>query len=356
MSPPPREGQPSRRKDGSLDRTRLARVIHAFRGKRVLVVADLVADEFLSGRVERVSREAPVLILRYDGTDVRLGGGANAVHNIRTLGGTPVPVGVLGRDEHGRRLRALLREKAIPAASVVTDAAYVTPVKTRILGGGAHSTKQQVVRIDKVTRLADRSPARRAVLQALRRFDGRVDAVLVSDYGFGLVDRQVVGAAIALARRRRVPVTVDSRFALLHFRGMTAVTPNEPEVEAALGVTIGHDRTRLEAAGRTLLRRLGARAVLITRGSDGMALFEPGRPPLHVPIYGSDQVADVTGAGDTVIATFTLALAAGATPAEASLLANYAGGIVVMKQGTATVSAAELGRAVEEDLAAGAPA
>ena len=166
--------------------------------------------------------------------------------------------------------------------------------------------------------------------------------MLVSDYGLGLVTPGLVRAAIAFARRRRVPVTVDSRHGLLAFRGMTAVTPNEPEVEAALGIRIGHDRRRLEAAGRTLLRRLGAAAVLITRGSDGMALFERGRPPLHLPIHGTDQVADVTGAGDTVIATFTLALAAGATPAEASRLANYAGGIVVMKRGTATVSAQEL--------------
>jgi rfaE bifunctional protein kinase chain/domain len=174
--------------------------------------------------------------------------------------------------------------------------------------------------------------------------------VLVSDYGLGLLDPRLVRAAIAFARRRRVPVTVDSRHSLLAFRGMTAVTPNEPEVEAALGVRIGHDRARLEAAGRTLLRRLGAQAVLITRGSDGMALFAPARRPLHIPIYGSDQVADVTGAGDTVIATFTLALAAGATPAEASLLANYAGGIVVMKRGTATVSAQELHAACASPL------
>jgi rfaE bifunctional protein kinase chain/domain len=176
-----------------------------------------------------------------------------------------------------------------------------------------------------------------------------VDAVLVSDYGFGLLTPTVVRAAIAFARRRRVPVTVDSRHGLLSFHGMTAVTPNEPEVEEALGVTIGHDRRRLESAGRRMLRRLGARAVLVTRGSDGMALFESGQPTVHIPIHGSDQVADVTGAGDTVIATFTLALAAGATPAEAARLANYAGGIVVMKRGTATVSRAELKSAVGSD-------
>jgi len=328
---------------------RLRAIVGSFRGRRLLVLADLVADEFLYGRAQRVSREAPVLILQYDGTDIRLGGGANAAHNIRTLGGSALPVGVLGRDEPGRRMRALMRETGIPVRRVVSDAAYVTPVKTRILAGGLHSTKQQMVRIDKATRLAERSPARRAVLAALRSVRERVDAVLVSDYGFGLLTPDLVQAAVAFARRRRVPVTVDSRFALLGFRGMTAVTPNEPEVEAALGITIGNDRRRLESAGRTLLRRLGVQACLITRGSDGMALFEPGRPTLHVPVYGTDQVADVTGAGDTVIATFTLALAAGASPAEASLLANYAGGIVVMKRGTATVSAAELDAAVTSD-------
>ena len=333
----------------------LEAVVARFKRRRLLVLADIVADEFLYGSVQRVSREAPVLILEYDGTDVRLGGGANAVHNIHTLGGRPVPMGVVGGDEHGRRLRALLREIGIPARGVAIDRDYVTPVKTRILGGGTHATKQQMVRIDKRTRLAAGSAARRAVLAAVRSYAGPLDGVLVSDYGFGLLTPALVEAGIALARRRRVPVTVDSRYALLSFRGMTAVMPNEPEVEAALGITIGHDRRRLESAGRSLLRRMKVGAVLITRGSDGMALFEPGRATVHIPIYGSDQVADVTGAGDTVIATFTLALAAGASPLEASLLANYAGGIVVMKRGTATVSAAELRRAVASDPAPGVP-
>jgi rfaE bifunctional protein kinase chain/domain len=317
-------------------RERLLEVVRAFAGRRVLVVADLVADEFAYGRVQRVSREAPVLILQHDTTDLRLGGGANAVHNIRTLGGAP-----------GRDVRRLLRLKGITAAHVLTDKGYPTPVKTRILAGSLHSSRQQIVRMDRTSALPARSAARAALVGQLRSFQGPLDGVLVSDYGFGLLTPEVVGAAVALARRRRVPVTVDSRFDMLRFRGMTAVTPNEPEVEAALGVTIGLDRMRLEAAGRTLIRRLKTQAVLITRGRDGMALFEPGRAPLHIPIHGTDQVADVTGAGDTVIATFTLALAAGARPAEAAHLANYAGGIVVMKHATATVSADELAAAVE---------
>jgi rfaE bifunctional protein kinase chain/domain len=331
-----------------MDAKHLEFLVRRLAGRRVLVLADLVADEFVSGRVERISREAPVLILKHDATDVRLGGGANAVHNIRTLGGRPLPFGVLGRDEHGRRLRTLLREKGITTKGVLAAAGYPTPVKSRILAGRAHSTKQQIVRLDRHALLPPRSAARRAVERALRRFRGPVDGVLVSDYGFGLLDAALVRAAVAFARKRKIPVTVDSRFGLLRFRGMTAVTPNEPEVEEALGITIGHDRRRLEAAGRTLLQRLGCRAVLITRGSDGMALFEPGKAPLHIPIHGTDEVADVTGAGDTVIATFTLALAAGAAPAEAARLANCAGGIVVMKHATATVSADELAAAARE--------
>jgi rfaE bifunctional protein kinase chain/domain len=332
------------------DAVRLESLVRSFRGRRVLVLADLVADEFVYGRVERISREAPVLILRHDATDLRLGGGANAVHNIRTLGGRPLPFGVLGRDAHGRGLRRLMRAKGIDLGAVLDAAGFGTPVKTRILAGRAHSIKQQIVRLDRTAVLAAASPARTAVLRALRGYRDAVDGVLVSDYGFGLLDETLVRAAVAFARRRRIPVTVDSRFSLLRFRGMTAVTPNEPEVEEALGVTIGNDRRRLEAAGRTLLERLRCRAVLITRGGDGMALFEKGRPPLHIPIFGTDEVADVTGAGDTVIATFTLALAAGASPGEAARLANYAGGIVVMKHATATVSADELVAALREDL------
>jgi rfaE bifunctional protein kinase chain/domain len=222
-------------------------------------------------------------------------------------------------------------------------------VKTRILAGGVHSTKQQMVRIDKETHLPSRSEARRRALAHLRRLGPSADAILASDYGFGLLDSSLVQAAIRAGHTRGIPVTVDSRFDLVRFRGMTAVTPNEAEVEAALGVRIGNSGKTLELAGRRLLRRLKTSAVLITRGSDGMALFEPGRPTRHIPIHGTDEVADVTGAGDTVIATFTLALAAGASPEEASLLANVAGGIVVMKRGTATVGLSELEQAVRKD-------
>lgn len=328
-------------------RSRLLEVVDAFQGRRIAVVADLVIDEFLNGRVERISREAPVLILQFEGSDTRLGGGANAVHNIKTLGGEPIPVGFVGNDATGRALVALLKRKKIKTMGVGRAAGYGTPLKTRILGGGFHSTRQQIVRMDRTRPLSEASRrwSEGHVRKALSRI-GAVEGVLVSDYGLGLVTEEVLKLSTAFARRHKAPLTADSRHALLGLAGVTAVTPNEPEVEEALGVAIGHDMKKLERAGRALQARLRTPAVLVTRGSDGMSLFESGERPRHIPVFGSDEVADVTGAGDTVIATFTLALAAGASAFEAAHLANIAGGLVVMKRGTATVSAGELRRAI----------
>ncbi len=339
--PPVRSPLPSKK--------RLLAVVAAFQGRRIAVVADLVIDEFLNGRVERISREAPVLILQYEGSDLRLGGGANAVHNIKTLGGEPFPVGFVGNDATGRSLMALLRRKRIQTLGVGRARGYGTPLKTRILGGGFHSTRQQIVRMDRTRPLSDTEHrwSEAHVGRVLKRI-GPVDGVLVSDYGLGLVSEEVLRLSTAFARKHRAPLTADSRHALLGLAGVTAVTPNEPEVEEALDLTIGHDIRKLEKAGRTLQARLKTPAVLVTRGSDGMSLFEAGVPPRHIAVFGSDEVADVTGAGDTVIATFTLALAAGATALEAAHLANIAGGLVVMKRGTATVSARELRHAIRK--------
>ena len=231
---------------------------------------------------------------------------------------------------------------------MATEAGYTTPVKTRILAGRAHSTKQQIVRIDKATSLGRPSAARRAVLEALRAYAGPVDGVLVSDYGFGLLTPELVKAAVALARRRRVPVTVDSRFDLLRYRGMTAVTPNEPEVEAALGVTIGHDRAKLESAGRDAPgeARLPGRP-RSPGAATGWRCSRRAGPRCTSRSTARTRWRTSPGPATRSSPTFTLALAAGATPTEASRLANYAGGIVVMKHATATVSSTELhGRAI----------
>jgi rfaE bifunctional protein kinase chain/domain len=313
----------------------------------VAVIGDVNADEYVYGRVARISREAPVLILEYDSTEVVPGGGGNAANNVAALGGRALLVGVVGRDEPGRRLIDAL-ETRVDSRGVVRAAARPTPVKTRILAGGVHSAKQQVVRIDRaVTKAIDRA-SRSAFEARAVAAAAKADAVLLSDYGSGLVSTALV-AKIKAAQRKRdrtIPILVDSRYRLLDFRGLTACTPNESEVEQALDVRINDSLPVLERAGRTILERTGMQAVLVTRGGRGMALFVPDEPTVHIPIFGSDQVADVTGAGDTVMATMTLALSAGATFEGAARLANYAGGVVVMKRGTATVSDDELRAAV----------
>lgn len=321
-----------------------SRLIQRMRNARVVVVGDLIADQFISGQVSRVSREAPVLILQYSDTTIVPGGAGNAAANVAALGARVDVVGLVGRDDEGRRLLKALPSRA-NVRRVVRAGGYATTVKTRILAGGVHSAKQQVVRIDKAGPPV--TPAmRKRVQAALTRAARGADAIIVSDYGSSVVTPAMVQAALRGAGRRKPLVLVDSRYAMLSFAGMTATTPNESEVEAQLGVTIGDDLKALERAGRLLLTKTRANAVLITRGSRGMALFERGRVTEHIPIVGSDEVADVTGAGDTVIATFTLALASGASFSDAAHLANHAGGIVVMKRGTATVSRSELAASV----------
>jgi rfaE bifunctional protein kinase chain/domain len=335
-----------------VDPAQLVALVRALKRRTVAVVGDIVADEFVYGRVARVSREAPVLILEYDSTQVVPGGAGNAANNVGALGGRAALAGVVARDEPGRRLIAALH-RGVDRRWIVRAAPGTTPVKTRILAGGIHSAKQQVVRIDRgVGRRPDpavRTAFERAALDAM----ADADAVLVSDYGSGLVTPTFASRVRAALRRggHPVPILVDTRHRLLDYRGLTACTPNESEVEAALGVRINDDGRVLEKAGREVLRRTRMQAVLVTRGSRGMALFVPGAATAHLPIFGSDEIADVTGAGDTVMATMALALASGAAFEPAARLANYAGGLVVMKRGTATVSAAELEGAIAGDAA-----
>ena len=336
-------------REAPIDAGRLIRLVDAFAGRRVAVFGDLIADEFIYGEIGRVSREAPVLILNYDSTDILPGGAGNAANNVASLGGRPVIIGVAGRDEPGDRLVEAL-ERGADVRGIVRPRGYRTPTKTRILAGGVHSAKQQVVRIDRAASGPSGEVHREAIASRLLRAAGRCDAMLISDYGSGLVSPKIIAALPANGSGVRPPVFVDSRYALLRFRGMTGCTPNESEAEALLGVRIGEDLKVLERAGRELLTRTRSRGVLITRGGRGMALFEKARPTVHIPIFGSDQIADVTGAGDTVIATMTLAAAAGASFEEAARLANYAGGVVVMKRGTATVSADELRTAILSDI------
>jgi rfaE bifunctional protein kinase chain/domain len=334
---------------------RLLNLVYGFSSRRLLIVGDLIADEFIYGDVARVSREAPVLILKYDATEILPGGAGNAANNVAALGGKARLAGIVGADSEGRRLLASFH-RGVERGPVVRSKQYRTPVKTRILAGGVHAARQQVVRID---RDAD-WPLSEGVSEAFARQAASLtescDGVLLSDYGSGLVTPKLAaaiqGAVAKRARRRPIPVLVDSRYRLLDYRGLTTCTPNESEVEQATGIRISDDdlnNVALERAGRLLLKKTQMKGVLVTRGSRGMALFEPKQPTVHIPIFGAGEVADVTGAGDTVIATFGLALAAGASFYEAARLSNYAGGLVVKKRGTATVSLQELADAVERD-------
>lgn len=326
---------------------RLAALVRACRGRRVAVIGDLLADEFIYGRVERVSREAPVLILRYHHTIVVPGGAGNAAANVAALGGEVGLAALVGRDDVGRRLLKSFPTR-VSRAAILRPAGYHTPVKTRILAGGIHSAKQQVVRIDRIRSTGPTDRTRIQFLAAARRAVAAADAVIVSDYGSGLVTPALVDD-LRRRTRRDIPFLLDSRHDTLKYRGLTACTPNESEVEQMLGIEIDDDAGRLERAGRTLLKRTGMKAVVITRGSRGMAIFEPGGPTTHLPIYGSDEIADVTGAGDTVIGTLALALSTGASMRDAAALANCAAGIVVGMVGTATLSAQQLSEALGND-------
>jgi rfaE bifunctional protein kinase chain/domain len=326
---------------------RLLQRIDAMSGQPVAMLVDLVADVFITGTPKRISREAPVLILSYQGERLTPGGGANAVANVAALGGRPLPLGVVGDDPHGQGLLAELAARGVTTEGIAVRPGYRTPTKVRILGGGKHSIKQQIVRYDIEETLTLTGDERERFTRLLRSWSGVARVAILSDYGYGAVEPAML-PQVRDALGEGATLIADSRYRLGGFAGLDGATPNEEEAEALLGSTIDDDLDRLEQAGRALRERLGARFLLITRGSRGMSLFQP-EVSAHLPVSGTDQVADVTGAGDTVIGTFALALAAGADPLEAALLANYAGGLVVMKMGTATCSPEELKRAVETD-------
>jgi len=325
---------------------RLCEVVNSFEDVPVLVLADLVLDEFLYAEIARVSREAPVLIVQHRRLEAMPGGGANAANNVLALGGRPIPVGVVGADEAGRRLVDIFRSSGVDTGGIAVEEGYETPVKTRLLAALPHSRPQQVVRIDRGTiHSMDAAAARRAVDRASALLPV-ASALLLSDYGYDLVRPDLAAGLIRAARERGILVACDSRHRVREFIGVSAATPNLEEAEEILGSRLEEQGTRLKEAGTRLLQSLGAEEVVITRGSRGMLLFQAGEAPEEIPVFGSDQVADVTGAGDTVVAAFTLALASGATPLEAALVANAAAGIVVMKSGTATVTPRELTEAL----------
>jgi rfaE bifunctional protein kinase chain/domain len=326
--------------------SRLLALVERFRGRKIAVWGDFILDEYLYGRTRRISREAPVLIISYERGEFSLGGAGNSVLNLEALGASPLPIGVVGRDESGQKIIDFLRGRSISTRYLVRSAELQTPIKMRVLAGEENTRRQQILRIDKESLVPDTPALNDKLRAALLEATDRCAALLVSDYDYLTVRPDLYAEVRRRRRKHKLTVTVDSRFRLLSFRGMTAATPNEPEVENALRLELGENVPVLKRAGSALLRRLQSPALLITRGSRGLALFERGRPPFLIPVHGSTDIVDVTGAGDTVISVFTLALACGAGFRDAARLANIAGGLVVMKKGTATVAPAELKDAI----------
>jgi rfaE bifunctional protein kinase chain/domain len=318
----------------------LAALLPSFGRADVVVVGDFVADEYVYGETERVSREAPVLVVRYESSELKAGGAGNAAQNLAALGVKVRAVGIVGDDALGAALLAEMERGGIDVAGIVRVRGRPTEAKTRILAGGRSTRRQQMIRLDRAPAEPLPATVEKRLVRELERLGRRASAVLVSDYGSGTVGPQAVGALRKL-KGGGVPVCVDSRYQLRGYAGLTMVKPNEVELETASGVSLAQPGG-LERAARALQRKVDCEVLLVTRGRNGMSVFRRGLPPVHIPAHGSQDAVDVTGAGDTVAATFSAGLAAGGDPVSAARLANVAGALVVQKPGTATVTRDEL--------------
>ncbi len=314
-----------------------------FLGKRILVVGDLVADQFLRGTIGRVSREAPVFILRHEDTETLGGGAANAAVNVSKLGGKADLVGLVGIDPNGRELLTALSNNDVNVDGCISSDSFQTTTKLRVLAGQQYARRQQVIRIDyENAKEIDDAALQRLETNTLEMLD-EADAVIISDYGYGVVRKELGQRVIKAASALEIPVIVDSRNRLEDLAGATAATPNKEEVEKLLdGPITPEGAVRLRSA-------LDLRALLVTLGNEGMILAVEGQEPEIIDIVGKDEPVDVTGAGDTVIATFALGVAAGLGFSTSAKIANHAGGIVVMKNATASVSNVELIESIREN-------
>ena len=326
----------------------LIRLVEKLRQRKLMVIGDLVADVYLEGKISRISREAPVLVLEHAGETVVPGGAANVVHNAAALGGEVYAVGVIGEDPQGKALEQMLRQKRVHTDGIAGDARRSTITKTRVMAGGLATVRQQVVRIDREDKLPLPAALEQKLLAYIEARLPAMQAVVLSDYGSFTVSPRIRERVIAGCRQRGIPCMVDSRYQILDFSGVTYVKQNEAEAAAAVGYPLDSEAALLRAGGE-LLTRLGADAVLITRGAEGMTLIEASGSH-HIPVTNISEVYDVSGAGDTVVAAMMLAVAAGASRLKAARLANYAAGVVVRKLGTATASTEELKQAIGETL------
>jgi rfaE bifunctional protein kinase chain/domain len=318
----------------------LARIVERFPRAEVVVVGDYVADEYVYGETERISREAPVLIVRYERSELKAGGAGNAAQNLAALGVQVRGVGAVGDDALGEKLLEALADAKIDVSAIQRVRGRPTETKTRILAGGRSTRRQQMLRVDRAPAEPLPDAAAERIDRDVERFGRGAHAVLASDYGSGAISASTI-EALRRVKKRGVPVCVDSRYQLAAYTGLSMAKPNEPELQAASKMSL-EGPGAVDRAARVLQRRLACDQLLVTRGRNGMSLFRKGAPAVHIAAHGDADAVDVTGAGDTVAATYCAALAAGAQPADAARLANVAGALVVRKLGTAVVAQEEL--------------
>lgn len=327
-----------------MDKKNVLNIIDRFKNKNVGVIGDLIIDEYIFGSSSRVSREAPVLILKFNNKKIVPGGGGNSAANLAALGANVSFFGYVDKDREAEELLNILEKDGISTNTIIRTDDYLTPVKTRILAGGSHTTKQQVIRIDKEKKIKISGKLESAFYKNIEKSFDRLDALIVSDYGLGTITRGLMKKLLNLNSRYKKILAVDSRYDLVTYRDITLATPNEWELREIFGKSI---RTQKEVIkyGLKLKEKIRAEHLIVTQGSSGMTVFDE---EIHkIPTVGSDEVADVTGCGDTVIAAATLALTCGISLLTAGKIANHAGGIAVTKRGTAPVSLTELRKSVQ---------
>ena len=307
----------------------------------ILIIGDMVADVYLKGNISRVSREAPVLVLEHAGEKIVPGGAANVVHNVATLGGQAFAVGLIGNDKAGSGLRDILNDKNVETTGLIVEENRPTITKTRIIAGGSATVSQQIVRIDQEMKSIMLSNTEKRVINILKQVIDKIDAVVLSDYGSGMISDKIRSFIIESCQEKNIKTIVDSRYDILKFEGVSFVKQNEAEAAKAVGFELTSEDA-VVTAGKILLEKLQAEGIIISRGEQGMSLIQDNGEIHHIPVVDKSEVFDVSGAGDTAVAAFILAIASGAKPVEATKIANFAAGIAVRKLGTATVSNEEL--------------
>lgn len=307
----------------------------------ILIIGDMVADVYLKGNISRVSREAPVLVLEHAGEKVVPGGAANVVHNVATLGGQAFAVGLIGNDKAGGGLRDILNDKNVETTGLIVEENRPTITKTRIIAGGSATVSQQIVRIDQEMKSPILNQTEESFINILKQVIDKIDAVVLSDYGSGMLSDKIRSFIIESCQEKNIKTIVDSRYDILKFEGVSFVKQNEAEAAKAVGFELTSEDA-VVTAGKILLEKLQAEGIIISRGEQGMSLIQDNGEIHHIPVVDKSEVFDVSGAGDTAVAAFILAIASGAKPVEATKIANFAAGIAVRKLGTATVSNKEL--------------